>query len=418
MIQSAASSDGTRAMIRCTTTSAASAFGIAPNNSTPWYKNSCITSALKSYAVTAGVDSIGFIPEAGGVEGKAAPGVGQIISGISMGVDMDANGNPGNIYLPADGSSYAATYDVENRLTSTGSGSIYYSYAPGNRRVWRGTGTWTTQSGSGSGQCNTGQWSTDEVTFWGVNGQKLMTYNLTESPNSYYGTCDFSATAGGTDYYFGSRLIKNAGGYVYSDRLGSIGKFYPFGIERPSATSNGKEKFTGYFRDSETGNDYAVNRYMTPGNGRFITPDPSKGAFANPANPGSWNLYAYTRGDPINHSDPTGLCSVAGGGDGDDATCLDETTVTPYECELYDIDPDLCDAVLSAADSDGGAAGDPTPSTPLPTNASTPPITLPGTTVTVTADAPVTNSIVDDPTAQARSQARRPPAARAVLRPK
>ena len=45
-------------------------------------------------------------------------------------------------------------------------------------------------------------------------------------------------------------------------------------IERSSATSNGKEKFTGYFRDSETGNDYAVNRYMTPGNGRFITPDP------------------------------------------------------------------------------------------------------------------------------------------------
>ena len=251
----------------------------------------------------------------------------------------DANGNPGNIYLPADGSSYAATYDVENRLTSTGSGSIYYSYAPGNRRVWRGTGTWTTQSGSGSGQCNTGQWSTDEVTFWGVNGQKLMTYNLTESPNSYYGPCDFSATAGGTDYYFGSRLIKNAGGYVYSDRLGSIGKFYPYGIERPSATSNGKEKFTGYFRDSETGNDYAVNRYMTPGNGRFITPDPSKGAFANPANPGSWNLYAYTRGDPINRTDPRGLCSVAGGGYGDDATCLDETTLTPYECEHYDIDP-------------------------------------------------------------------------------
>ena len=167
------------------------------------------------------------------------------------------------------------------------------------------------------------------VTFWGVNGQKLMTCNLTESPYSYYGQCDFSATAGGTDYYFGSRLIKNAGGYVYSDRLGSIGKFYPYGIERPSATSNGKEKFTGYFRDSETGNDYAVNRYMTPGNGRFITPDPSKGAFANPSNPGSWNLYAYVKGDPISRRDRLGLDDCAGwcddGSDiGDGGDCTDD----------------------------------------------------------------------------------------------
>lgn len=27
------------------------------------------------------------------------------------------------------------------------------------------------------------------------------------------------------------------------------------------------EKFAGYFRDSETGNDYAVNRYMSPATG-------------------------------------------------------------------------------------------------------------------------------------------------------
>jgi hypothetical protein len=47
--------------------------------------------------------------------------------------------------------------------------------------------------------------------------------------------------------------------------LGSIGKFYPYGVERPSATTNGTEKFTGYFRDSESGNDYAVNRYEPRG---------------------------------------------------------------------------------------------------------------------------------------------------------
>ena len=34
---------------------------------TPWYKNPCITSALGAGALTVGIDSIGLIPEAGGI---------------------------------------------------------------------------------------------------------------------------------------------------------------------------------------------------------------------------------------------------------------------------------------------------------------------------------------------------------------
>ena len=210
-----------------------------------------------------------------------------------------------------------------------------------------------------------------------------MTYNLVEN---YYGgggggECDFTATAGGTNYYFGGKLIKNPSGYVYPDRLGSVGKFYPYGIERPSATTNGKEKFTGYFRDADTGNDYALNRYMTPGMGRFITPDPSKGSHADPANPGSWNLYAYTHGDPINSSDPTGLCPLESGGDGDDSSCGD-SGVTAQECEMYNIDPDpnFCEAIISAGigESSGGGGDGSAPSAPASI------LTVPGTTITVT----------------------------------
>ena len=54
---------------------------------------------------------------------------------------------------------------------------------------------------------------------------------------------------------------------------GSVGKYFPFGQERPSATTDGKEKFATYFRDSETGLDYADQRYERPGMGRFMTPD-------------------------------------------------------------------------------------------------------------------------------------------------
>lgn len=66
---------------------------------------------------------------------------------------------------------------------------------------------------------------------------------------------------------------------------------------------------SGYFRDAESGNDYAVNRYSGPGMGRFLTPDPSMDN-VDYANPGSWNAYAYVNGDPINLADPAGLSVV------------------------------------------------------------------------------------------------------------
>ena len=117
----------------------------------------------------------------------------------------------------------------------------------------------------------------DEITFWA--GQKLATYQV-----GFSGTVvSFAMTS--TNVYFGSKLISKgsynvtgSGDYVTlaavaADRLGSIGKFYPYGVERPSATANNKEKFTGYFRDAATGLDYADQRYEQPGMGRFMTPD-------------------------------------------------------------------------------------------------------------------------------------------------
>ncbi len=145
------------------------------------------------------------------------------------------------------------------------------------------------------------------MTFWSATGQKLATYQL-----SAYGS-QLVATATGTNQYFGGKLIKNAGGYVTPDRLGSIGKYFPYGQERPSATQDGKEKFATYFRDSETGLDYADQRYHQPGMGRFMTPDPYSSS-ASIADPGSWNRYAYAGGDPVNRFDPLGLCNAIIGG--------------------------------------------------------------------------------------------------------
>jgi RHS repeat-associated protein len=176
-------------------------------------------------------------------------------------------------------------YDIENRYVGS-YGAFTYTYAPGNKRVWRQVTT-------------NGTVTTDEVTFWSAGGTKLATYQLSMNGSQLV------ATQTGTYYWFGGKLIKNAGGYVAADRLGSIGHFYPYGQEKPSATQNGTEKFTGYFRDAETGLDYADQRYHDPGTGRFMTPDPSRKS-ADVTDPGTWNLYRYVGGDPVNRIDPTG----------------------------------------------------------------------------------------------------------------
>jgi hypothetical protein len=97
--------------------------------------------------------------------------------------------------------------------------------------VWRGDGS-----------------TTDEVTFYDPSGQKLGTYALTAIAGTYsngqFVGPFFYGTQTGANYYFGSKLIKNARGWVYSDRLGSIGKYLPYGQDNGSGNpGNGSEKF-------------------------------------------------------------------------------------------------------------------------------------------------------------------------------
>ncbi len=81
---------------------------------------------------------------------------------------------------------------------------------------------------------------------------------------------------------------------------------------------------SAHARDSYTGFDYADQRYYASTYGRFNTPDPFSGS-AKLGDPGSQNRYSYTRGDPVNRHDPTGL---------DDCVEQDDGT---YDCGLIAI---------------------------------------------------------------------------------
>ncbi len=80
------------------------------------------------------------------------------------------------------------------------------------------------------------------------------------------------------------------------------GPEYPAGLDVPG---NVAQRFTGKERDAETGLDYFGARYLASAQGRFTSPD---APFADqfPENPQSWNLYSYTRNNPLRYVDDDG----------------------------------------------------------------------------------------------------------------
>ena len=84
---------------------------------------------------------------------------------------------------------------------------------------------------------------------------------------------------------------------------------FPFGDGTTCSNTGDTEFFTGKQRDTVSGSglDYFGARYYNSTVGRFMSPDPSGLAYADPSNPQSLNLYAYVLNNPLANIDPTGL---------------------------------------------------------------------------------------------------------------
>jgi RHS repeat-associated protein len=240
------------------------------------------------------------------VTAGSAPSLSQMVDGTTnriAGYNYDANGNQTTIPVPGTGN-VTPTYDIENRMIQLGT-SGKYAYNHSNQRVWKKT-------------------TSEYFYFYGLDGKRAATYTVTVTgPSS--GVAAVQLTASDMPVYYGSKLlmvgsyngISFTAAYVGVDRLGSVPggtKLYAWG-EEVTQTANEKLKFATYWRDGESGVDYAMNRYYTSSYGRFTSPDPARSS-AGPSDPGSWNRYAYVGGDPINLKDPGGLFAE-GDGDGD-----------------------------------------------------------------------------------------------------
>ena len=104
------------------------------------------------------------------------------------------------------------------------------------------------------------------------------------------------------EYYHANRL---GSVIAMADETGTLTAQYvytPFGVEDAYNASGNPFRYTGRRLDAQWGIYYYRARYYDPQIGRFLETDPAWYV-------DSMNLYAYVQNDPINMTDPTGMCT-------------------------------------------------------------------------------------------------------------
>ncbi|MHB8616949.1 MAG: RHS repeat domain-containing protein [Candidatus Acidiferrales bacterium] len=227
-------------------------------------------------------DAFGNITKTG--SSQFQPGYNWQTNQMSSGASYDSNGDVLNDSLH----SYA--WNSDTRPTTIDAVSVTYD----------ALGRMVEQNNSGS--------YTQIV--WSPTGAKLAYMN-----GQTFEQANVPLPAGAVAAYNSSGLLN----YHHADWLGSYrlastpsrtvywdGAYAPFG--EPYAQSGGSVdlSFTGQNQDT-TSNlyDFMYREYGIQG--RWPSPDPAGLAAANPANPQSWNRYAYALNMPLNFIDPLGL---------------------------------------------------------------------------------------------------------------
>jgi RHS repeat-associated protein len=236
-----------------------------------------------------------------------------------LGITYDVGGN-----LTAIGG-FTFAYDAENRLVSSTLNSVTtnYVYDGEGRRVKKGS----------------------VVMVYDAFGRLAAEYGGTAAP---VGTEYLTA-----DHLGSTRLVTSSTGaerrcldYLpfgeqMTQGMGARGTCY-------TSANEPRVKFTGKERDAETGLDFFGARYFSGAQGRFTSPDEP---FADQyeSEPQSWNLYSYSRNNPLRYIDPTGRKCIKtdsgsmaddGTGGGCEAAGVDPNgSVKSQKVEVQDIAP-------------------------------------------------------------------------------
>ena len=215
-------------------------------------------------------------------------------------------------YTDTAGPNKSLSYDNRGNVTALGALNMGYDYSDQPTSV----------SGSASGIY---KYDGNMKRVKSVVGGKT-TYSVYDASGTLV-HIDNTTTNKKTDYVAGggmslARITNNVVTYLHNDHLGSLGvgtnasgtslwaeRYTPFGETLINNTANDNQAgYTGHIKDSATGLNYMQARYYDPVIGRFLSIDP---VGFSAASTGSFNRFSYTMNNPINATDPNGMCDTS-----------------------------------------------------------------------------------------------------------
>jgi RHS repeat-associated protein len=213
----------------------------------------------------------------------------------------DNNGNTHTKMVGSNTTTYA--WDYENRMTSVtlpgSGGTVSFKYDPFGRRIYKSFSAGTTSAYAYDGN--------NLIEETNSTGGVVARYSQTQNIDEPLAMLRSAATS-----YFHADGLGSV--TSLSNAAGSIANTYTYDSFGKLTASTGSLvnpfQYTARESDTETGLYYYRARYYDPSTGRFLGEDQI-------GNDEGANLYLYTRNNPINFNDPSGLYKLIGFSPGD-----------------------------------------------------------------------------------------------------
>jgi RHS repeat-associated protein len=201
-----------------------------------------------------------------------------IVGGSTLNYGYDAAGRR------TSAGSTSLTWDQQDRLLTYGSGSSY-SYNATGLRV----------SKTVAGQTEAFVWDT-------AAGLPLLLQDGSTSYVTGPGGLPLEQVSGSTVYYYHQDQLGST--RAVTDATGTISASYSYdafgNLNAQTGNISNPFLFSGQYRDAESGLYYLRARYYDPATGQFISRDPELAS--------TWEPYSYVAQNPLNATDPSGLC--------------------------------------------------------------------------------------------------------------